>query len=375
MSISPGRLLVAATILLGAASVASAASGGPEDNAAPAPGASAGALPPLTPVTPFDPSGAAPPPAADPGTAGALPDISATPPPLSSLMAGVADSATTETTGVTLAAGPIETYEFLYREDEEMGVVRERYTSEEAQQRRNLEIARLLAKYQQPSTPGGQPPPQGVDPRAAAEWDFYFEQLQLYAEYVKTKVLRVPEGEDFPMPAYEAETAVQNAEDLEKTYNERAVWAVNDQWNENQEFYERIQAREDRRRDYLSWLQERERELARWTDVWARRINGQNWTDGQPISRDDWYYGQHFNAVGPVLTQVAGQEFLLSREPQRDVAPSTINALSTNLTPYDMVDHHGNVKSAAVERARGSLVRPDPAPLFEVTTGTLELAM
>ena len=38
------------------------------------------------------------------------------------------------------------------------------------------------------------------------------------------------------------------------------------------------------------------------------------------------------------------------------------------------VDHYGNVKSPAVERARGTLVRPTPAPIPVPPVGTVELA-
>lgn len=370
MSLLSRKLLFAATLVVGA-SFGYAAAG--EDEGVPAAPA---AMPPLAPVTPFDQFGAMPgaPYSAVPGADGGTPgqtDISASPPPLSNLAAtGDPVAGTT----VTLAAGPIETFEFLFREDPEMGVVRERYSSEEALQRRNLEIQRLLAKYQQPSGPGGVPgQQQGVDPRGAAEWDFYFEQLQLYSEYIKTRVLRT-ESSDFPEPTYDAETAIQNADDLERFYNEEALRTVNNQWNESLEFYDRISDRADRRREFLTWVTEQERNAADWTDVWARRINGANWTDQQPVGRDDWYYGTHFNAAGPVLTEIAGQQFLFSREPQHHVDPSTLNVLSTNLTPYDVVDYYGNVKSPAVERVRGTIVRPTPAPIFEPPVGVVEMA-
>lgn len=337
----------------------------------------------MAPVQPFDQTAPLPPLGAEMGVAqpgptatGQLPDISSAPPPLSSLT-GVADASTTATTApLASAGGPIETYVFLYREDSEMGVLREMYSAEEAEQRKKQEIQRLVTKYQQPELIGApQQGQQGVDPRAAAEWDFYFEQMELYSKYVKEKVLRT-ESPDLPQPSYEASTAYEDAERLEESYKAAAFEVVNEQWNENREFYERLQEREDKRREYRIWVSEREREVSKWAEQWSRKVNGQNWTDGQPVTRDDWYYGVHANAANPYDAQVGGQAFLISRQPQHNVPEGTLNVLSTNLTPYDIMDNSGSMKNPATERLRGTIVRPTPMPLVDSPlTGSVELAL
>jgi len=43
---------------------------------------------------------------------------------------------------------------------------------------------------------------------------------------------------------------------------------------------------------------------------------------------------------------------LLSREPLKRVPPGQVNITSTNLSPYDIINRDGTMKTAASERAR-----------------------
>lgn len=292
------------------------------------------------------------------------------PPPLNSLVA-TADAGTSGT--VAASQGPVETYEFLYRSDPDLGALREKYNNVEAKTVKNQEINRFIGKYQgqqpqQQQQPGQPGQPQGQDPRAGAEWDFYYEQLELYNQYVRQRVLSGVE--DLPVPTYDAQNYLQERNDLKAAYDKSAISLVNTQHEENLEFYDRLQAREDRRRKFYEWLAQEQRDLDDWAKIWSRKINGARWeTAGQPVRRDDWYYGTNFQQPDSFNIRVDGQQYLVSKQPERKVPADTLNVVTTNLTPYDIIDRNGQMKNPVMEHLRGTAVEP----AAEATSGTLEL--
>ena len=161
------------------------------------------------------------------------------------------------------------------------------------------------------------------------------------------------------------QSAVQKRTDLKTAYEKRALELTNEQRDENMAFYERIQRREDRRKRYYEWLASQQQELDEWAKVWARKANANQWvTASGEIRRDDWYYGANFNAGGPVSRTIGGQKFLFSSEPVANVESDELNVISTNLTPYDIIDQNGVLKNPTTERLRGTIVEP-PAPTQE----------
>ncbi len=321
--------------------------------------------------------------------AGAVP----TPPPLTALttLSAEVPAADGSTTAASATAAPVELFEFLFRDDENIGIVREKYTLQQAEQLKDQEINRIFTQnYTNPNQPAGLPaaPPPGfagggqpgqpnpADPRAGAAWDFYYEQLTMYDQYVKAKLLAG--AVDLPELSYNADNAQQEAADLLGAYRDAAVMVTNDQVNENGLFYERLQAREDRRRDFYEWLSQQQRDMEEWTGLWARKINGARWADGEPVRRDDWYYGVDFNSAEPVAFRIDQEDYLISRTPQEELAPGQLNVLGSNLTPYDIIDVTGTLKNPAMERLRGTLVQPPTTVLSTdvpaaPATGTVQL--
>lgn len=303
------------------------------------------------------------------GAGGAVP----TPPPLTALATGP-DIKGPTTGGLVKAQGPMETYEFLFREDPDMGIVREKYSYEEAQKTKAAEVGRMMQKYTGAAGANpGQQRPQGQDPRAGAEWDFYYEQYQLYNDYVREKVLAG--AKDLPEPAYDEKNFLQESTDIKNAYQKAALTLMNTQHNENLDFYDvRLAGREERRRRYYEWLASQQKELDEWAKMWSRKINARQWVAAgdQPIRRDDWYYGSNFSSNLPKTIQVEGQKYLLSQEAQSKVPPDQLNVITSNLTPYDIIDRNGELKKPELERLRGTIVRP---PAAEGTTGTVELGL
>jgi hypothetical protein len=181
---------------------------------------------------------------------------------------------------------------------------------------------------------------------------------------------------DAPALKYDAATAPDEWKELKKSFDEAAIATVNEQYNENKEFYNRLQTREERRRNFYEWLAKNQRDVDEWTGLWARKINGGRWADGEPVRRDDWYYGVDFNSAEPVAIRIDQQDYLLSRTPQAKVPDQQLNVLSSNLTPYDIIDATGQLKNPQMERLRGTLVEAPQtvaATTREITSGTVQL--
>jgi hypothetical protein len=289
-----------------------------------------------------------------PGAAPAVPSLPSLPggdAVVTSTLANLADAlqgspaADSATTGGASTTGEIPTYAFLFREMEDGTVRREKYLQvvAETEVLRN-EIDRLTLQLSANT-------PQGVDPRAAALWDFYFHQLELYYRYVRDSVLVGVDSVD--EPTYDTTNYAQERIDLENAYKQAAQFIVNKQYNENLEFYDRLQQREDRRRAFYEWLAANQRRVDEQAADWGRVVNGSNWAAGElPTNTADWYYGVNFAAEGGVAVTVDGVTYLLSREPLKRVPPGQVNITSTNLSPYDIVNRDGTMKTAASERAR-----------------------
>ncbi len=311
----------------------------------------------------------------DLGTQGGqeAPDFStAVPPPLPSL--GELGSMEAPTTGSTTPAAPLEIYEFLYVKHDDYGPTRIKLTPKEAEEIKSKETALLMREF--PGAPQAQQQQGQQDAsRAFAEWDFYCQQLQLYAEYVKEVVLPEKKDDlddpDFSMNSLE--DAVQKRTDLKTSYEKKAQEFANEQRDENIAFYERIQQREDRRKRYYEWLTSQKKELDEWARIWARKANSTRWvTASGEVRRDDWYYGVNFNPGEPVQTTIDGQKFVFSSEPAPGVAADELNVLSTNLTPYDILDANGVLKNPQTERLRGTLIEPPAAPSSTGAPGIIQ---
>ena len=284
---------------------------------------------------------------------------------------------------------------FLFRDDQKYEkVMRNRMSSEEAEKAKQNEIEILRNKRQtQGQQPGGmgmaapmgdpygspygaQGNPQQVQAEsltAAAEFDFYYQQLELYDRYLREEVLTGLDDDEMPdEPTYEASNYLQEGVTLQDAFNKAALTQVTKQQEENLEFMERLRQREDRRDAFANWVQEKREELDEWTHTWSNNVNGTRWIGGDNVVRlNDWYYGINFNSPQPINFSIEGKKFLVSRTPQRDVPEDTLNILTTNLTPFDIISKEGYVKDVATERLKGTAVR---APREMPREGTIEIS-
>ncbi len=215
-----------------------------------------------------------------------------------------------------------EPYAFRYEEIELDGgdtvVRRVRHTATEKQQKDEERIAEILAEIDQYMPPGGG---DYVDPRAVAEWQYYWEQLKLWDRFVKQKIL---EGKDLNKKVRDLNFAdptkidmqlqevyvshVKQAEDLAYDYYNRVIKLLG-----------RIEDRIWQREVYLSWVQENKEKLQEFANEWLRRVTGAE-------------------------IEIEGKVYLVSQEPLKAVPQDKVNIVTDNLTPYDILNDDGTLK-------------------------------
>lgn len=335
---------------------------------APQPGALPTPVPFAAPVAPAAPDAFAALPGALPGAPAAPGQAVPTPPPLDQISL---PGATTQAGGASSAAAPSQLYTFLFVELPDYGIVRHPFHADVADNLKRQEITRLRQNRRGPQPGAGV---LGVEPglgpdlgrqqsgpaqTAAAEWDFYYNQLEMYDKFVREKL--IPGAKDLPELAYDAANALQERQDLFESFQQASIEQSTEEYNANRQFYERLAQREDRRRAYLEWLELSQKEVEDWAEVWARKVYGTRWADGEEVRLDDWYYGKDFNSANPVLVAINNREYVVSRQPVERLKDGQLNVISSNLTPYDIIDANGEMKNPVMETLRGTIVLP-PAP-------------
>ncbi len=325
-----------------------------------------------------------------PGLAGTTPMAAApAPPTLEEINVGTGDPAAS----APELASESTLYSFLFVEIPEYGIVRHRFAEDVAENLKEAELTRLREQRRgggnQPGILGVTPmaemgpdmmgmgmgmgemgmgmPAQGMDMsesaiNAAAEWDFYYQQLEMYDRFVREKL--IPGSENLPELQYDASNALQERQDIFESFQEAAIVQNTEDFNTNRAFYERLAQREDRRRTYLEWLRLRQQAVQDWSEVWARKVYGTRWADGEEVRLDDWYYGVDFNSAQPVEITIDNREYVISRQPLTRLKDGQLNVISTNLTPYDIIDANGEMKNPVMETLRGTLVMPPAPPVY-----------
>lgn len=255
---------------------------------------------------------------------------------------GLLTDTTTGVGGTTVpVTGIVENFVFLFRDDPDMGIVREIYTQDEAREQIERELGRLAALRSAPRE--GQAPTQvGVADRASVEWDFYFEQLQMWHEFVTKKV--VPGIPDLSAPTYDPSVFLGGIIDernrLRDEFNRASLALQTQLTQQNLRFYERLEMREDRRRNFLEWIEEQREELVNWAEAWKQYKEGGNFRAGNPVGRDAWYAKTNFGNPNPMEVSVSGQRAIVSKQAMETDA-NTLNIISGNLTPFDLLDPLG----------------------------------
>jgi len=179
----------------------------------------------------------------------------------------------------------------------------------------NLRVNMFMQQIQ-----GGQlQVPNGADPRAFAEWTHYYEQLGLWERYVEQFILLEP----IQAPRPDSPKTIR--ENMDAYYD--AIIDQRDQVSERLhrrmiDFFNRLESRREERQRYDEWKAEQRSELMEFAQMWQRRRAGTE-------------------------VVVEGQPFIISSEPMENPPLDRLPVVnpSSQITPYDLLDEKGQVKS------------------------------
>ena len=221
------------------------------------------------------------------------------------------------------AQGAGEPFAYLYEEysttNGETRVRRARYTASEKMQKdqeRINEIMQNIGEY----VPQSQQ--QYVDPRAVAEWQYYWEQLKLWETYVKKQVLndepldKSVQDLDFNLPT----TLDEQMQQISQSYEQQARQASIDMFTKYINLLGRIEERIWQREVYRAWIERNKMKLNEFAYEWLRRMTGEE-------------------------LEIEGRVYLVSPKPLKNIPAGKVNIVTTNLTPYDLLNEDGSLKS------------------------------
>ncbi|MFP4378953.1 MAG: hypothetical protein ACLFUS_00500 [Candidatus Sumerlaeia bacterium] len=176
--------------------------------------------------------------------------------------------------------------------------------------------------------------------RQMAEWTLFYDQLELWNQYVEESVIREELDED-EQPEYNPATADSNLESMYRNLQNHAK-------NVSKELYkkyrnpsaaepglvDRIERAEKERRLYNEWLADRENEMMRFVDVWRRQY------EGSEIRINDVQY---------LVRNIKDQPDDVNEDYFRDSLPDNAVLLEVPkekmVTPFDLINEDGSLKT------------------------------
>jgi hypothetical protein len=211
-------------------------------------------------------------------------------------------------------------YEEVQTTSGETKVRRVRYTlseKKEMDQQRIDEILQNIGEY----LPAGQE--NYVDPQAVAEWQNYWEQLKLWDDYVSERLLA---GRTLEMSVYDVDFNNPEAipDHIQAVYDSHRVQAqevVEEYYTNFVSLLGRIEERVWQREVYRGWVERNKVKLQEFAGEWLRRHTGEE-------------------------IEIEGKVYLVSPKPLKQVPEGKVNIVTTNLTPYDIINNDGSLKTA-----------------------------
>jgi len=221
----------------------------------------------------------------------------------------------------------LEPYVFRYEEVEDANgnktVERVRYTLSEKKQKDEERISEIMSEIGQYIPPGTQ---QNIDPRALAEWQYWWEQTKLWEEYIKQRILK-----DEPLDVSvkdivftDPNTLDQQLEQIYKSHVEQVNRMVRKYYNNVISLLGRIEDRIWQRESYRNWVERNKVKLHEFAKEWLRREAGEE-------------------------IEIEGRVYLVSPKPLKQVPPGKLNIVTTHLTPYDILNEDGTLKTSPVK--------------------------
>jgi len=162
-------------------------------------------------------------------------------------------------------------------------------------------------------------PIQFVIDRAA--WQYWYNQMILWEEFVEKDIfLKKMFTKSMDKLNFSSKDALNSSvATVANIINDDAQKANTMDRRKNFDFLGRLELRENRRKDYRQWLEDQKQIVVDFTRAWARKENQQEIT-------------------------IDGTVYLLSSEPMENVPRNTVNVVSQELTPYDILNADGTLK-------------------------------
>jgi hypothetical protein len=167
---------------------------------------------------------------------------------------------------------------------------------------------------------------QGQDPQAVATWTYFWRQLQLWQRYIAERIFYrdVTVGLKDILNFADPGGLPLQLLILHQAFDTQAAEVEKDTHAEDLAYQQRLQNRANQREAYAKWLDGQKEEVIAFATQWARKLRGEEVT-------------------------IDGNLYLISSEPLRHVPRNAVNIVTNRLTPYDIVNDNGTLKSQSPE--------------------------
>jgi len=154
-----------------------------------------------------------------------------------------------------------------------------------------------------------------------AAWQYWYNQVLLWEEYVEKNVfLNKTYASSTNKLDFTSADALKNSLELfQNDAQKKAETVIRQDHMRNLDFLSRLDYRDNRRKDYAQWLEDQKSLVVDFTRRWARKENEQE-------------------------INIDGTIYLLSEEPLDSIPRNSVNLVTKQLTPYDLLNADGTLK-------------------------------
>ena len=167
---------------------------------------------------------------------------------------------------------------------------------------------------------------QGQDPQAVAAWTYFWQQTKLWQLYIVERIFYrnlAAKAED--MINFEDPGGLQTQlTGLLLALYQQAGEIDEEKHEETLAYQQRLVNRANLREAYNAWLEEQKGLVLEFAGQWLKKMRGEEVT-------------------------IDGNLYLISSEPLRRVPRNAVNIVTNKLTPYDIVNEDGTLKSYSPE--------------------------
>lgn len=167
---------------------------------------------------------------------------------------------------------------------------------------------------------------QGQDPQAVAAWTYFWEQLKLWQLYIEDRIFyRNLAVKARDMINFEDPGGLQTQlTGLLLAFYQQAGEVDEETHEETLAYQQRLVNRANLREAYNAWLEGQKELVLEFSGQWLKKMRGEEVT-------------------------IDGNLYLISSEPLRRVPRDAVNIITNKLTPYDIVNEDGTLKSYSPE--------------------------